>query len=70
MNIFRKVYKDKKNVQMMHHLMEMASTSSSQTRAEASLGMRQSPLGERLTEPTLGPSGKQLRLNCCEKKRR
>lgn len=28
-----------------------------------SLGMRQSPRGERLTEPTLGPSGTQLRLN-------
>ena len=31
---------------------------------EASLGMRQSPLGDKLTEPTLGPSGMQLRLNC------
>ena len=37
--------------------------------AEASLGMRQSPLGERDTEPTFGPSGMQLLLNCCEKKR-
>ena len=31
----------------------------------ASLGMRQSPRGERLIEPTFGPSGMQLRLNCC-----
>lgn len=31
---------------------------------EASLGIRQSPLGERLTDPTLGPSGRQERLNC------
>ena len=36
----------------------------------ASEGMRQSPLGERLTEPTLGPSGRQERLNCWAKKRR
>ena len=32
--------------------------------------MRQSPRGERETLPTLGPSGMQLRLNCCWKKRR
>ena len=35
----------------------------------ASEGMRQSPRGERLAEPTLGPSGTQDRLNCWEKKR-
>ena len=29
----------------------------------ASLGMRQSPRGDRLTEPTFGPSGRQERLN-------
>jgi hypothetical protein len=29
--------------------------------------MRQSPRGDRLTEPTFGPSGTQLRLNCWEK---
>ena len=34
-----------------------------------SLGIRQSPLGERLTGTILGPSGRQLRLNCCVKKR-
>ena len=32
--------------------------------------MRQSPRGERVTEPTFGPSGRQLRLNCWAKKRR
>ena len=36
----------------------------------ASDGIRQSPRGDRATEPTLGPSGTQLRLNCWEKKRR
>lgn len=41
--------------------------SSIQAATSASLGMRQSPRGERLTDPTLGPSGRQLRLNCCEK---
>ncbi len=35
----------------------------------ASLGMRQSARGLRLTVPTLGPSGMQERLNCWEKKR-
>ena len=38
--------------------------------ALASLGMRQSPRGERLTLPTLGPSGMHERLNCWLKKRR
>lgn len=38
--------------------------------AAASLGIRQSPRGERLIEPTLGPSGMHERLNCCAKKRR
>lgn len=48
-----------------------SSSSSFIHRAEqASLGMRQSPRGESETLPTLGPSGKQLRLNCWEKKRR
>ena len=42
----------------------------SQSVAIASLGIRQSPRGERLMEPTFGPSGRQLRLNCCWKKRR
>lgn len=46
------------------------STSSSHNAALASLGMRQSPRGLTLTDPTLGPSGRQLRLNCWAKKRR
>ena len=36
----------------------------------ASLGIRQSPRGDRETEPTFGPSGRQERLNCWAKKRR
>lgn len=36
----------------------------------ASLGIRQSPRGERLMEPTFGPSGRQERLNCWLKNRR
>ena len=46
-----------------------SSSSLSQLSADASDGIRQSPRGERVTEPTLGPSGRQERLNCCEKKR-
>ena len=46
------------------------SSSSIQRLFTASLGMRQSPRGLRATEPTLGPSGRQERLNCWEKKRR
>src|SRR5437879_6125296 len=42
---------------------------SSHARACASLGMRQSPRGDRLIEPTLGPSGKHERLNWLAKKR-
>ena len=34
--------------------------SSNQTAGEASLGIRQSPRGDRATEPTLGPSGMPL----------
>ena len=37
---------------------------------QASLGMRQSPRGDSVTDPTFGPSGRQLRLNCWAKKRR
>ena len=46
------------------------SSSSIQRLLTASLGMRQSPRGLRATEPTLGPSARQERLNCWEKKRR
>ena len=40
-----------------------SASSESQTSAQASLAIRKSPLGERATLPTLGPSGKQERLN-------
>ena len=40
------------------------SSSACQTLTQASDGMRQSPLGESVTEPTFGPSGMQERLNC------
>jgi len=40
-----------------------SSTSLSQIDASASLGIRQSPLGDKLTEPTFGPSGTHDRLN-------
>ena len=46
------------------------SSSSCHNAATASDGIRQSPRGDRATEPTLGPSARQLRLNCWEKKRR
>ena len=46
------------------------STSPSHTAACASLGIRQSPRGDRDTVPIFGPSGRQFRLNCWEKKRR
>ena len=37
--------------------------------ADASDGIRQSPRGDSVTEPTLGPSGTQERLNCWLKNR-
>lgn len=46
------------------------SHSSSHILAVASLGIRQSPRGLRLTLPTFGPSGRHERLNCWAKKRR
>ena len=36
----------------------------SQRLTDASDGIRQSPRGDSVTEPTFGPSGRQLRLNC------
>lgn len=45
------------------------SSSRSQAAFDTSLGMRQSPRGDRLTVPTFGPSGNTERLNCCSKKR-
>ena len=41
-----------------------------QSSPQASVGIRQSLRGESEMLPTLGPSGTQLRLNCCWKKRR
>ena len=46
------------------------SSSAIQRVLQASLGIRQSPRGDSVTEPTLGPSGRQLRLNCWAKNRR
>ena len=43
------------------------SSSASHAEASASLGIRQSPLGDRLIDPTLGPSGKHDRLYCWAK---
>ena len=48
----------------------ISSASFIQRAAEASLGILQSPRGERLVLPIFTPSGWQLRLYCCEKKRR
>ena len=48
----------------MEYLHSARSRISCHRAAEASEGMRQSPRGERLTEPTFGPSGSQFRLNC------
>ena len=45
-------------------LYQEAFSALSQSDTLASLGMRQSPRGLSVTEPTFGPSGRQLRLNC------
>ena len=50
------------------HLLSF-SNMASHSFTDASLGILQSPLGDMATEPTFTPSGIQLRLNCCEKKR-
>ena len=47
-----------------------SSSSAIHRAATASDGIRQSPRGDRVTEPTLGPSGRQERLNCWVKNRR
>ena len=39
----------------------------SQVSGSASLGIRQSPRGDKETVPTFGPSGTQVRLNCAAK---
>jgi hypothetical protein len=48
----------------------VASISAIQDSTTASAGMRQSPRGERATEPTFGPSAVQLRFHWLAKKRR
>ena len=53
-----------KTVRALFFLFYSSSSSPSQSAAEASDGIRQSPRGERDTEPTFGPSGRQERLNC------
>ena len=55
---------------IMYMVDQRESTSRSQRAEVASEGMRQSPRGERQTEPTFGPSGRHERLNCWLKKRR
>ncbi len=45
----------------------IASASSIHSRTLASEGILRSPLGDNATLPTLGPSGRQDRLNCCAK---
>ena len=52
-----------------YRLFSISSSSFIQMCTEASLGIRKSPRGERVTLPTFGPSGRQERLNCCEKNR-
>ena len=51
-------------------LQDSCSKSASHSSRLASLGIRQSPLGDNVTLPTFGASGRQERLNCCEKNRR
>src|SRR5262249_28520313 len=53
-----------------HAVSSFGSAHCSHRVASASLGMRQSPRGERLMLPTLGPSGRQDRLNWLAKNRR
>ena len=48
----------------------MVSSSACHRAQAASEGIRQSPRGDRATDPTLGPSGTQLRLTCWVKNRR
>ena len=54
-------------------LLDHSSSSSASQRSEQASdgmrrdGMRRSPRGLTAAEPTLGPSGRQLRLNCCAK---
>ena len=53
-----------------HRLIASSPLAYSPPGAATSLGILRSPRGDRLTPTTFGPSGRQLRLNCCVKKRR
>lgn len=50
---------------LLFYVVYSSSHSFSHEAALASLGIRQSPRGLSDTDPTLGPSGRQERLNCC-----
>lgn len=52
---------------LLHYFSSNASISSNQMRPQASDGILRSPLGDTAIVPTFGPSGRQERLNCCEK---
>ena len=47
--------------------LKLQTLQTSTSNSVASLGIRQSPLGERLMDPTFGPSGMHERLNCWAK---
>ena len=66
----RKCFVCRRLLSAAYSFSEARSRLRSHSALSASLGMRQSPRGERLTEPTLGPSGSADLLNCWLKKRR
>ena len=55
------------NTSYFTNYLTTCSRSRIQLATHASLGIRQSPLGDSATVPTFGPSGRQERLNCCAK---
>ena len=57
-------YKKRKSYKKIYRKYYSSSTSFSHKADDASLGMRQSPRGLMEMLPTLGPSGRQERLNC------
>mgnify|MGYP001081493158 CR=1 FL=1 len=75
---FGTLYNQPLNALSLDTLMRMTESSDSLTRSSSSAshsvrhasdGIRQSPRGDSVTEPTFTPSGRHERLNCCEKKR-
>src|SRR5262249_7534993 len=58
------------NQSQFHGIAPFPSNQSSHSAASASLGIRQSPRGDKLIVPTFGPSGRQERLNWLAKNRR